>query len=159
MQDKVGSKIPSQKEIDALIADIQAIEAKVEKFTILLTKEERAATTKMRKGGETVVPTIADLTNEHGLLLPKISTDGMKADLLLAQRIRPLADRVTALAQRLDDTVLEAQSECWWAATAFYTALVRISAAEAKLQAALKPIVDFFAVGRRKKNEPPSGDA
>ncbi len=89
------------------------------------------------------------------LALPKISVDGMKRDLLLAQRLRPLATQATKLAQRLDDTILEAQSECWWAATAFYSALARISGADAALQKAMEPIVAFFAVGRRKAKEPP----
>jgi hypothetical protein len=74
--------------------------------------------------------------------------------LLLAKRLRPLANAATALSQRLDDTILQAQSECWWAATAFYSTLARISGANAKLAAALKPIIDFFAVGRRKAKAP-----
>ena len=82
----------------------------------------------------------------------------MKADLLLAQRLRPLSVEVEveaeALRQRLDDTVLEAQSECWWAATAFYTALSRMIYADPRLEAALGPIIEFFAVGRRKVKAP-----
>jgi hypothetical protein len=74
----------------------------------------------------------------------------MKIDLLVAQRLRPLADAVKSVQQRLDDTVLEAQSECWWAATAFYTSLSRMMDADAKLEVALKPIIAFFAIGRRK---------
>jgi hypothetical protein len=150
MQDRVGSTIPSEKEIDALIADVKAIEDRVKKYTVLLTKSERGATTKFRKGGELIVGTLAALAEEHGIALPKITTAGMKADLLLAQRLRPLADAVEGLQQRLGDTVLEAQSECWWAATAFYTSLSRMIDADAKLESALKPIIEFFAIGRRK---------
>lgn len=151
MQDKVGSKIPSEKEIDELVAEIKAIEGKVEKYTVLLSKEERAATTKFRKGGEEVVSVVSGLADDHEVRLPKISTEGMRADLLLAQRIRPLCNAVSGLGQRLDDTYLEAQSECWWAATAFYTALARLSGAEPRVEAALRPVVEFFALGRRKK--------
>ena len=75
----------------------------------------------------------------------------MLADLTLAQRLRPIASAVDQLNQRLSDTLLEAQSECWWAATAFYTSLCRVAGADPALKAALKPIVDFFATGRRKK--------
>lgn len=150
MQDRVGGTIPSEKEIDALIADIIDVETRVKKYTVLLTKSERGATTKFRKGGQLIVGTLAALAEEHGIKLPKITTEGMKADLLLAQRLRPLADAVDALQQRLDDTVLEAQSECWWAATAFYTSLSRMIDADPKLEAALQPIIEFFAIGRRK---------
>ena len=154
MQDRVGDTIPSEKEIDGLIKDIEAIEAKVKKYSVLLTKEERGATTKFRKGGELIVGTLAVLAEQHGIKLPKISAEGMKADLLLAQRIRPLSVAVEGLRQRLDDTVLEAQSECWWAATAFYTALSRMVDADPKLEAAMGPIVEFFAIGRRKAKGP-----
>lgn len=155
MQDRVGEVIPSEKDIAKLVEELEAIEAKIEKFTVVLTSDERSSTTKMRSGGENVVGDIATLTTSHGVALPKISVDGMKRDLLLAQRLRPLATQATKLAQRLDDTILQAQSECWWAATAFYSALARISGADAALQKAMEPIVAFFAVGRRKAKEPP----
>ena len=154
MQDRVGSVIPTEKEIAKLVEAVQTIEEAVAKYTVILKTEERSATTKMRIGGERIVGAIASLASEHGLSLPKISTEGMLADLLLAERLRPLTAAVTKLGQRLDDTELQAESECWWAATAFYTALARISGADAALARALEPIVSFFAVGRRKtKNE------
>ena len=103
-----------------------------------LSAEEQAATVKMRIGGDPIVADIAKLTK----------------DLTLAQRLRPLASAVEQLSQRLSDTVLEAQSECWWAATAYYTSLCRVADADPVLEAALRPIIDFFAVGRRKKPAP-----
>ena len=154
MQDKVGTKVPSEKDVQKLVDDLKAIQAKIEEYTITLTSDERQTTTKMRIGGEGVVETIGSLAAEHKLSLPEISVEGMNADLLLAKRLRPLANAATGLAQRLDDTILQAQSEYWWAATAFYSTLARISGANANLQAALKPVVDFFAVGRRKPKAP-----
>lgn len=151
MQDKVGSNVPTAEQVSSLVAEIQSISEKVAAFTVMLTPPERSATTKMRTGGESVVADIGALATHHALTLPQISVDGMNADLALAQRLRPLANAVEQLSQRLDDTVLEAQSECWWAATAYYTALCRIAGADSSLKAALKPLVDFFATGRRKK--------
>jgi hypothetical protein len=145
--------IPSEKEIAKLIEAVQTIEEAVKKYTVLLKTEERIGTTKMRTGGAKIVGDIAGLADEHGLTLPKISTAGMLADLLLSQRLRPLAAAVTKLAQRLDDTELEAESECWWAATAFYTSLARMAGADATLALALEPIISFFAVGRRKPKQ------
>ncbi len=154
MVDKVGTKVPSEKDIQKLVDDLKALQAKIEEYTITLTSEERQATSKMRIGGEGVVEAIGGLATEHKLSLPEISVDAMNADLLLAKRLRPLATAAAALAQRLDDTILQAQSECWWAATAFYSTLARLSGANADLQAAIKPVVDFFAVGRRKPKAP-----
>jgi hypothetical protein len=146
----VGGKIPSEAEIAKLVDVVHGIEAKIEAYTVHLSVEQRKATTKMRSGGEKIVPQIGTLANTHGVAMPGVTVDGMLADLTLAQRLDPLVNAVGSLNQRLDDTVLEAQSECWWAATAFYTALARASGAIPALEAALKPIVAFFAVGRRQ---------
>lgn len=151
MHAMVGDTIPSEKEVEQLVAQIRAIEAKLEKYTVLLTVDQRKTTTKMRSGGEAIVPQVGALATEHGVALPGVTVDGMLADLTLAQRLAPLSAAIQGLQRRVDDTVLEAQSECWWAATALYSALARASGATPKLESALKPIVDFFAIGRRVK--------
>ena len=151
MQDKVGSEIPTTDQMIQLVADVKAISDRLAAFTVTLSADERASTLKMRTGGEHIVTDIAKLSNDHGITLPLISIDGMLADLTLAQRIRPLASAIAQLDQLLTDTMLEAQSECWWAATALYTSLLRASGGDPVLAAALKPIVEFFAVGKRKK--------
>jgi len=151
MQDKVGSEIPTTDQITQLVADLKSISDRIVAYTVTLSADERASTLKMRTGGEPIVAAIAKLANDHGITLPQITVDGMLADLTLAKQIRPLASAVAQLNQRLNDTVLEAQSECWWAATALYTSLVRASGGDPVLEAALKPVIDFFARGKRKK--------
>ena len=59
-----------------------------------------------------------------------------------------------ALSQRVADTILEAQSECWWAATEYYTALDGLSRTDPAIKTALQPVYDFFATGRRKPKAP-----
>lgn len=151
MDNKVGSKVPTEAEIAALVGELKAIKQKIEGFTVALQPEQRAATTKMRSGGEAIVAKIGQLATEHGVALPELSVEGMQADLTLAQRLAPLAGAAHELSQRLDDTILEAHSECWWATTAYYTTLARMAGANATLAAALKSVVEFFAIGRRKK--------
>ncbi|WP_437765507.1 hypothetical protein WMF27_29575 [Sorangium sp. So ce281] len=151
MQNKVGNNVPSEKVIQGLVEELSSLEEKVKKFTVELTAEERKATTKMRTGGEPIARHVGELADANGVTLPKISVEGMKADLLLIERMKPLQAAVDDLAQRIADTILQAQSEAWWAATAYYTTLSRMAAADAKLERSLKPAVDFFAIGRRKK--------
>jgi hypothetical protein len=147
----VGVQVPTEKQVQALIADIAAIEKRIEGFTISLTTAQRTQTTKMRPGGEDVVAAVSNLAAEHGLDMPSVNTDDMAANLTLAKRLRPLAQATRQLLGRLDDTVTNAQSKCWWGATALYTGLGRVAAANPKLQLALQPIVTFFAIGKRKK--------
>jgi hypothetical protein len=51
---------------------------------------------------------------------------------------------------------LNARSECWWLATALYTALARVADGNPELEAALAPVIGFFATGKRKKGQPPA---
>jgi hypothetical protein len=79
-----------------------------------------------------------------------------ETDLTLARRLAPLARALETISQTVADTILQAQSECWWTATAYYTALTHLSDADPKLEAALRPAVEFFA--RRPRSEPPARD-
>jgi hypothetical protein len=152
MQNRLGSVIPSDEDIQTLVKDIESVGTKLEKFTLMLSAAERRQTTKMRANGERIVELVGDLAVRHELALPRISVVEMKDDLTLARRLAPLEQAIAHLSQTVADTILQAQSECWWAATAFYTALTRLSDADPELEAALKPAVEFFA--RRRRSEP-----
>jgi hypothetical protein len=154
MQNRVGSVIPSDQDIQRLVGEIENVGTKIEKCTLRLSAEERRHTTKMRAHGERIVELVGDLAAQHEVSLPRISVDDMKDDLMLAQRLVPLAQALERLSQTVADTILQAQSECWWAATAFYSALTRLSDVDPKLEAALKPAIEFFA--RRSRTEQPA---
>jgi hypothetical protein len=146
--------MPTDTEVQALIADVAAILERVDAFATALSTAQRSASPKMRAGGERIVATVAQLAEQYGMALPAVSGADMKASLSLAQRLRPLADTSRQLTRRLEDTITNAQGECWWAATALYSALARVSGANPALEAALRPVVAFFARGKRKKAPP-----
>ena len=149
MQNRVGSNLPTSQDIQRLVHDIESVAARLEKFTITLSTQERRRTTKMRPRGERIVELIGGLATQHEVSLPRISVKDMNGDLALAQRLVPLADAVANISRTISDTILQAQSECWWAATAFYSALTRLSSADPKLESALRPAIEFFARRRR----------
>src|SRR5690349_15631262 len=127
--------------------------SKIAKFTLVLSAEERLRTTNMRARGGRLVWLVGELANRHEVSLPPISVEDMNGGLTLAQRLAPLATALASVSQTISDTILQAQSECWWAATAFYTALTRLSDVDPQLESSLKPAVEFFA--RRRRTEPP----
>jgi hypothetical protein len=142
--------------VQALIAEVAAIQKQIEGFTTTLSNADRVATTKMRPGGENIVATLAQLADQQGIELPAATGGDVTASLTLAQRLKPLADASRQLTRRLDDTMLKARGECWWSATALYTALARVATSTPELEAALAPVVAFFALGKRKKPQPPT---
>ncbi len=79
----------------------------------------------------------------------------MQRDLELAKRLKPLLVRVERLRQTIADTITEAQSEAWWAATAYYSALARVSKGDRKLSGALEPARKFFQTGSRGEKTDP----
>ena len=157
MQNRVGSLIPSAEDTQQLVKEFDTFVAKIDKYTLMLSAEQRKRTTKMRVQGERIVDLIGTLATRHQVALPRISVGDMNADLLLAQRLAPLAARLNAASQKVADTILQAQSECWWSAMAFYSALTRLSNVDAELEAALKPAIEFFA--RRARPEEPTAEA
>ncbi len=154
MQNRVGHIIPSEQEIQRLVKDVQALAERIDKFTLLLSSAERRRTTKMRTSGEKIVDLVGGLATRNEVSLPRISVGEMKSDLTLAQRLAPLAQAIAGVSQKVQDTILQAQSECWWAATAYYTALTRLSDADPQLESDLKPAVEFFARPRRRSEAP-----
>ncbi len=150
MEDRVGQNNPTSKDVQALIDELRALRKKTEKYTVSLTTDDRRSMGRLRPGAEAIVAALGTLAAKQELKLPKISLQGMKDDLDLQAILTPLLAELQSLTQRIEDTVVEAQTECWWAATAYYTALNRMSAADAELADALKPATEFFATGKRR---------
>jgi hypothetical protein len=101
------------------------------------------------------VALVAQVAEQHGIALPNCTGAGTAANLALAQRLRPLADASRQLTRLLDDTITSARGDCWWSATALYTALARVANNQPEVEAALEPVVSFFARGRRSRRAAP----
>ncbi|MFO0757424.1 MAG: hypothetical protein U0359_13085 [Byssovorax sp.] len=150
MEDKVGSEIPTEKQVKAMAQKVKDLADELEKFTVKLSVDDRRHQLRFRPGGEPIVAQIGDLASKYGVALVDMPVQGMLDDLTLAQRLAPLASEVSLLAERLNDTVSQARSESWQAATGNYSVLVRVSAANASLASELASAREFFA----RKNKP-----
>ncbi|MEO7331531.1 MAG: hypothetical protein ABI193_23355, partial [Minicystis sp.] len=157
MDDKVGNTVPAEQQIKAWIQKVAELHAEVEQFTVKLTVDERKHQLRFRPGGEPIIAQVGDLAGKYGIGLPDMPVQGMLDDLTLAQRLAPLASAVNLLAERLDDTVSQARSEAWQAATGNYSVLVRVSGANPSLASELAPARSFFA--RKGKGQSSNGSA
>ncbi len=151
MQDRVGSNIPTDEQVTGWLTAIQKVREEMAPFGVGLSPEERRHTLKFRPGGETIVHALATAVRGHDLSLPGISADGMEADLSIAEKLKPVRDAAEALYQFTDDTILEASSECWYAATAFYTTMSRMVSSYPDIKAVVAQVSSLFATGRRRQ--------
>ena len=95
MQDRVGSHVPAEKEIEQAIHDIDKAVAKLRPLLISLTPAERQAIPKFRPGGEEVVGAVGRLATKYGVALPNISVESMNADLAGSRLTRTMTPQRT----------------------------------------------------------------
>lgn len=150
MQDRVGTNVPTSAQVEGWLTTINQLKQDMAPYGVGLTPEERKHTLTFRPGGETIVHALANSVRKHNVALPGITADGMEADLLVAQQMKSVRDAAESLYQFSDDTVLEASSECWYAATAYYTSLSRMVSSFPDIKAVVGQVAEFFATRRRK---------
>lgn len=155
MENRVGDEVPSEVEAAKLVKDIEAIGKKVDKYGVDLSPDERSHVLKPPDGSDSVTQLIAKLVAKYKVTLPGVSADEMLADMTLAQRLIPAANAIAAVERKVQDSILQANSERWAATTAAYTALVRAMGANPALENELKPALEFFGVGRKRKPRAP----
>jgi hypothetical protein len=110
-----------------------------------LTVKDRQRSTKLRKGGETVIPTVATLSDQFGLTLASHPTKTMVAKAKQAQDLIPLHKQLVTATKHVADQMFSANSESWAAATVHYTMLRRLAKTDGDLATALAPVEQFFA--------------
>jgi hypothetical protein len=157
MDNKVGDHVPAEKQMQGLVGAVQAVRDDVQKFTIKLSPAEKRHQAALPPGGESVVQLVGMLAEKYGIALSDMPVEGMRDDLTLAQRLTPLVSEVALLLETLEDTVSQARSEAWQAATGNYSVLARVSAANPALAKELAPAREFF-VRRRSRKAAPKGN-
>ena len=110
-----------------------------------LTAADMRRSNKLRKGGETVIPTVAALADQFGLTSTVHPTDAMLAKAKMAQSLIPLHRKLVALTKQVGDTMFQANSESWESATVHYATLSRMARADGDVAKTLAPVKKFFA--------------
>lgn len=155
MDNRVGDELPSETEAEKLVKDVEAIAKKIDKYGDSLSPDERQRALKPPDGSEPITELIASLIAKHKVSLPGVGADDMLADLTLARRLAPLTRAIAHLERKVQDVVLQANAERWAATTAGYTTLVRAMGANPELENEMKPALQFFGVGRKRKPRSP----
>lgn len=136
---------PSEAQIKQALAELDVLASLLGAHAVPLTIEDRRRVLKMRPGGAQYVPTVLGLVERYGLTIPGVDSAEAKADMQLAESLRPLVARLRALAQLVEDTILRAQGRAWQSATTAYTMLARLVGRFPALQSELDPMASFLA--------------
>jgi hypothetical protein len=113
--------------------------------TKVLTTKQRRAAARSRKGMERVIPTLASLSAEHGVSVPKQPTSAMTAALELAEQLGAVQSKLTSVGVLVGTNVDDARSSAWTTATTLYGMLKKVAHRDAQLKSQLAPVTEFFA--------------
>jgi peptidoglycan hydrolase CwlO-like protein len=110
-----------------------------------LTTKQRKAATRSRKGMERVIPTLANLSKEHGVSVPKQSTSQMTSQLALVSELEPVQQKLVGILTLVGNTLDDARSSSWTTGTTLYGMLRKVAYRDPQLGSQLAPVKEFFA--------------
>jgi hypothetical protein len=110
-----------------------------------LTTKQRKAATRSRKGMEKVVTTLATLSVEHGVSVPKQPTSQMTSNLALVNQLEPVMRKLVGLLTLVGNNIDMARGDSWNTATTLYGMLQKVAHRDSQLKSQLAPVKEFFA--------------
>ena len=110
-----------------------------------ITTKQRKAATRSRKGMEKVIATLANLSNEHGVTVPKQPTSLMTSNLELVSQLDPVKQKLVSLLTLVQDNMDSAGSGSFNTATTLYGMLRKVAHRDVQLKSQLAPVTAFFA--------------
>jgi hypothetical protein len=110
-----------------------------------LTKTDIQRSTKLRKGGASMVKTIAALSDKFGLVVPSQPTATLVTKINKAEDLVALQKELVTLTKHVSDAVFQAQSESWAGTSLHYSMLRRLAKMDGSVGKALQPVSQFFA--------------
>jgi hypothetical protein len=122
----------------------QAMKVLALESTALSAKDVQSSL-KLRKGGETFVPLLAELSHRFGLEVPARPTSDMVVALGVVNALEPLRQSLEASLKVVGDALFVERSETWSTAITLYSLLKKASEREPMLATGLAPAKKFFA--------------
>jgi hypothetical protein len=110
-----------------------------------LTSKQRKAATRSRKGMEKVIPTLANLSTEHGVSVPKQPTSEMTSNLGLITQLNPVLQKLTSALALVQNNMDSAGSSSWNTASTLYGMLQKVAHRDPLLKSQLAPVKEFFS--------------
>jgi hypothetical protein len=135
----------SSTDVAGALELLDQVIAKLALPTQVLTAKQRKAATRSRKGMEKVIKTLANLSDEHGVTVPKQPTSQMTSNIALASQLDPVKQKLVSALTLVQDNMDDAGSSSWNTATTLYGMLQKVAHRDSQLKSQLAPVKEFFA--------------
>jgi hypothetical protein len=119
-------------------ADLLALQAPA------LTATQRKGMNRVRKGGDKLIPQLAQIAQTWSVQIRTQPTAAMTSAMQLATTLQPLIGVLVGFLQETQDVEFQAESDSWSTAIALYSVMKRMSKKDPKLKAQLAPMAEFF---------------
>ena len=156
MENRVGDNIPAAVKLAEIQKKLGEVVSELEKFCIVLSKDERKRMLRARKDSEPMVQRVADLASRHKLSVPGVEASSMLNDVRLTQVLQPIAVLVERANQLVQDTTAQADTEAWQAFLAYYGVLSSLSGRIPEIEGALAPVVEYMRPNKKPAPEKPA---
>jgi hypothetical protein len=155
MDNKVGTNTPATTEIAKLIQTSEDLLAKLRKFCVVLSPEERQSVTRMRLGAEVHLSALASAAKKLGLSLPGVAPDDILDDLRTDKDLAGLEQSLEAALELVRDTRAQARSEASEAGYMFYGMLQSAAGRMPELQTVIHDLSEVLSSRTRRKPKTP----
>ncbi len=156
MDNRVGDNMPTPAKLAELQKKLSEVIGELEKFCILLSKDERKRLLRARKDSEPMVQRVADLAQRHKVSVPGVELTSMQNDVRLTQSLVPLSAQLERALQLVEDTSMQADTEAWQAFLAYYGVLSSLASRIPEVESSLAPVVDYMKVRKKPAPEQPA---
>jgi hypothetical protein len=145
MENRVGNNTPAPEVLEEKFVFLQALLALFTGFGVTLTSKEIKKLPRAKRGAELFLNLISRLAKEYGLNLPAAAVEAIEGDRRLAVEMQRFQQVCRNLARLAGHTRLQAESEAWQGALAFYAVLKAMSTRDPALAEKLRPAVSFLS--------------
>jgi hypothetical protein len=150
----IHTEVLSDQDVTTFLGELDHIAAVLGEGFQLLTPAQRKHVPKARTRAMTALPEVIKLAKEHAIDNTSIASLETKKAFL--ERVKPLADKVTALGHLLGDVLLQVQGDLWVEGRSAYAQLQGKAKANAALADQLMPVADAFRIAKRKPAKQPA---
>jgi hypothetical protein len=111
----------------------------------VMTSRQRQRGLKFRKGAEPSIRAVRRLSDEHGVVVPGMTTAAMRASLARAEELRKVKTILVGVLRVIETEIYFEEGGAYGNALTLYGMLKKVAHRNAEIRTKLAPVVEFFS--------------